>query len=213
MVDLIKLDFSSLPTFERTSFFCCLESDTENSLRAFPNVFERATAAMRFCQHIGSGIAGDKEIMGVAYLRASLMELVGMEEVLPLDLESRGENETRLRINETSNVLLVMLRELRNLNLHLINVSLENEEREAVSYSSIITPEYYTFGAHLIPFDQLTELSNLKNAKLFDADELDAAIAWFNDAQSHWGITDVVKSGIETYSRLIIERYKNLMTK
>lgn len=205
----IKLDFSSLPSFERTSYFCCLELETEQELRPFSNVLERAQAAMRFCQHIGSGIAGDKEIMGAACLRASLMELVGIEEVLPLDLRIRGRSEERLLIVDTSSVLLIMLKELRNLNLHLANVQLRDEKRQAVSYRSIIAPQHHTFEAQLIPSSELNGIRDLRNSKHFDPDELEAAIQWFDGAQRSWGIADVVQAGIETYCRLIIKRYQS----
>jgi len=207
----MRLDLSNLPTFEKTSIFCNLDTTTEIELKEFPNVFQRATAAMRFCQYMGGGIVvndNDRDLMRVACLRASLMEFAGMEEVLPLDLSQRGNSDEAFKIFETGNVLLILLKELRNLQLHLINTSFTREDREAVSYSSIIEPRYTSFPIHMIPMDDLLQLKNLKNAPKYDESQLKTAIEWLNDAQRHWGIRDVLQTGVESYARLIVETYR-----
>jgi len=92
----IKLCFDALPFFVSSPLLCSLEPDTERVLRALPNVYERSIAALRFLQMmpqegIFTRVSDDHvPIMQVAYLRAALMDYIGMEEMLPTDLAGRG---------------------------------------------------------------------------------------------------------------------------
>ncbi|MBD2096912.1 hypothetical protein H6F90_17560 [Trichocoleus sp. FACHB-591] len=89
MAPRVKLRLDGQPIFESTPMFCFLKRDTEDALRSLPRVYQRSVAALRFLQQIGDPhfvSDEDKEIMQVAYLRASLMEFVAMEEVLLFDL-------------------------------------------------------------------------------------------------------------------------------
>ncbi len=61
-----------------------------------------------------------------------MMEYVAIEEVLPIDLVIRGLGEEPLRILDTDNAMLILLRELRHLQLHLVNTSFDSTSRSAV---------------------------------------------------------------------------------
>lgn len=210
----IKLSFDGLPHFATSPFFCSLKPSTELALKNLPNAYERAVAALRFCQNIGGGkdALGVSEehvrIMQVAYLRAALMEYVAIEEVLSIDLSMRDTGEEPLRIRNTGNAMLILLRELRHLQLHLLNTEFKSSSRFAFTRTRSKVYEFETEVAILtIPDADLLQLKTLRNAARFDEEELSKAIAWFSNAQSQWGIGDVMLSGIQTYADKIVQHY------
>jgi hypothetical protein len=145
--------------------------------------------------------------MKVAYLRAALMEFVAMEEVLPVDLERRSLSENPLRIKSTGLAHLIILRELRHLHLHLATKTFEMQQRDAVlgfGEEEINT----TLSIQLIPYEDLLKLKDLRNANMYESDELEAAITWLNDAQSIWGIGDVLQKGVQKYADALVSAYK-----
>lgn len=214
MSSRIKLRLDGLPRFETSPLFCTLEPSTEAALKRLPNAYERAIAALRFRQRISGdknalGVSEDHvHIMQVAYLRAALMEYVAIEEVLPIDLAMRGLGEEPLRILDTGNAMLVVLRELRHLQLHLVNTSFKSTSRSAVLRTRNNDKEFETELTVLtIPTADLRQLKTLRNAARFDSEELDAAISWFCHAQVQWGIGDVMLSGIQVYAAAIVQHY------
>ncbi len=210
----IRLRLEGLPRFESSPLFCTLEPNTETALKKLPNAYERAVAALRFCQRIGGdkddlGVSEDHvQIMQVAYLRATLMEYVAIEEVLPIDLVERGFDEKPLRIVGTGNAMLILLRELRHLQLHLVNTSFEHSNKLASLWTRNKVKEFETTLTVLtVPVADLDQLRTLRNADRFDPDDFDGAISWFSHAQAQWGIQDVVRSSIQTYADALTQHY------
>jgi hypothetical protein len=208
----IRLPLTDLPTFESTSIWCSLQPKTEVDLRAFHNVFDRARAGIRFVQYISGApfLTEEEKIpMKAAFLRAALMEFVGMEEVLPTDLSEHSISAPAIKINKTGNTLLILLREMRHLNLHIINSTFEHQERAAMSYPfGSKEPHHTTLNARIVPLADLEKLKQLRNAPLFDDQDLSLAISWLDSAQRAWGIEDVILAGFETFAKLIIRTYK-----
>lgn len=209
MVAQIRLSIDEPPYFESTPIFCSLKKETEEALRNLPRVYHRSVAALRFRQQISNPQSvsdEDKEIMKVAYLRAALMEFVAMEEVLRFDIEERGLNETPLKMADTECAMLILLRELRHLQLHLVTTSFSVERREAVyrdgekEMGTILT-------INLVPYEGLRQIKQLHNARRFAAYELDAAIEWLNKAQLNWGIDDVLQRGVQKYADALVNAY------
>ena len=210
----VHISLENLPTFETSPVFCCLDDDVERDLQRFVNVFERASVALRFLQN--EGASGDylhvrkeeEEQMQAAYLRASLMEFVGMEDSLPTDLRSLGINKPALRIWDTNNAMLILLRELRHIHIHVGRTRFLRRDKAVV---------FRGFGKELetnvvictIPKQDLGQLTTGRRAKNFKKHELQAAIEWLDNSQSNWGIHDVVLTAVNTYARLITTQYAN----
>lgn len=201
----IRISVDEPPDFESTSIFCSLERETEEALRNLPNVYQHSVASLRFRQQISHPhLVSDehREIMKVAYLRAALMEFVGMEEVLSFDLEKREKNELPLKIVDTECAMLTLLRELRHLQLHVVTSSFVREHRDAVYLEKPVVQEI-----DLVPYKDLQGIKNLRNSGRFDDDELNAAIEWLHQAQSVWGIKDVLQRGVQKYADILIDEY------
>ena len=204
-----KIAIDESPHFQSSSIWCSLRSETEQSLRNLPLVHERSVAALRFRQQIvnpSSVSDEDREIMKVAYLRAALMEFVAMEELLPDDLARRNLGEKPLKIKDTESAHLIILKELRHLHLHLATKTFEAQQRDAV-FRFGEQETNTTLTIELIPYEDLLNLKRLRNASKYAADELDEAIIWLNEAQSSWGIGDVLQRGVQKYSDALVCAY------
>lgn len=145
--------------------------------------------------------------MRVAYLRAALMDYVGMEEVLPVDIAARGGDQTPMKITDTANGMLVVLRELRHVQLHLVNAPLESRLKSAVFRAG--EREIATeVEVDTIPTSDLCQILSLRNAARYETRSLEASIEWFDDAQRKWGVGDVLQAGIQTYAAAIVAKYQ-----
>ncbi|MCP9786788.1 hypothetical protein [Cyanobium sp. N5-Cardenillas] len=215
MAPQVRLLIHQPPVFESTSMFCLLTKETREAILSLPRVHQRSVACLRFLQQISNpSLVSEehKEIMRVAYLRAALMELVGMEEMLDYDLEERGQDETPLQIKDTECAMLILLRELRHLQLHLVTSTFSREPRDAVYRGGGEGEIATTITINLIPLEDLIKIKELKNARRYNDHELDAAIEWLNQVQLNWGIADVLQRGVQKYADALVEEYHLLAT-
>lgn len=202
----VHLDFDNLPTFESTPLFFTLDDQVDARLRTLPATYARCNSALRFMSNIGADSdhmhvrAEEIASMRVAYLRASLMEFVGMEEALRIDL---GRDQVPLRISDTRSAMLVVLRELRNVQIHLIKTDLLSGKRSAVSRFRGEEHEH-ELTALTIPRLDLDRVKDARNAAYCHREDLERAVDWLAEAQEHWGIADVVMRGIWAYAEAIV---------
>lgn len=209
----IHLDFDDLPTFESTPLFFSLDAHVDARLRTLPATYARCNSALRLMSNIGAGSdhmqvrAEEVESMRVAFLRASLMEFVGMEEALRIDL---GRNQVPLRISDTRSAMLVVLRELRNVQIHLINADLVSSKRSAVS-NFHGDEQKHELTALTIPRLDLDRVKDVRSAAYCHRDDLERAVDWLAEAQEHWGIADVVMRGIWAYAKAIVAAHVPLV--
>jgi hypothetical protein len=209
MSERIRLKFNGLPTFESTPLFFTLANDVDSRLRTLPATYARCNAALRFMSNIGADAgqlhvrAEEVDGMRVAYLRAALMEFAGMEETLVIDL---GRGPSPMRISHTQNAMLVALRELRNVQVHLIRSDLLSSKRSAVwRYEG--KEEAHELTALTIPRPDLDRLKNPRTAAYCNRADFERAVDWLADAQEHWGIADVVMRGIWAYAEAIVDAH------
>lgn len=199
--------FDDLPTFEGTPTFFSLPENVGLRLRHLPNVYAKASTALRFTSYVGADPRvlhlrdEERPWMSAACLRAALMDFVGMEETLRGDLRARGFTENPRTIKDTQNAMLILMRELRNVHVHSV-VPLHKETRTA--YIPANPDLHIIVDAHILPPGELQRLRGSRNAKHFEADAFAQAIEWLDDAQKHWGIEDVVLRAIWKYADEIV---------
>ncbi len=208
----LPISTAGLPSFETTPLWCRLDDDVELGLAAFPSVLERASVGLRFLQQEG----GTPESMGVrpeelermqaGYLRAALMEFVGMEDSLPLDLRSAKSSKPPLRIYHTGSAMLILLKELRNIHIHVSGTKFQQREQPAILRGPDQVIET-TFVVRTIPRADLDRIMDGRSARHFNRHELEAAISWLDTAQYRWGFHDVVQAAINAYGRAILARH------
>lgn len=205
----ISLDFDALPAFESSPIIFSLPSAVDVRLRALPAVYARCNAALRFNSWVGDDAQGlgvrEEELpsMSAACLRAALMEYVGMEEALLTDLPSGA---VPMSIRDTRNAMLIVLKELRNVQVHLVRTTLQSAKRASFFLFRGERHEH-EFTALTIPRTDIERIKDSRNSAPFVKADYDDAVEWLVGAQEHWGITEVVMHGIWEYARAIVEAH------
>jgi hypothetical protein len=200
------LDLQQLVRVDRGHVFLRLDKDVEDGLRIFPEVRDRLLNALYFCGCIESDT---ENRLRSGYLRAALAELVSVEDTL-YRLQRRNELPGGVRrLNHSSNPLLHIVRELRNLEIHLRSSTLDSEKRELlwghVDRPEDATPVSWTIW-WLDDLD-LQAFEALYNFKRYDRAAFAKALAWFDEAQRQWGISELVLRAIKEYARELYESY------
>jgi hypothetical protein len=136
---MLSINIHDFPTIDYGHVFVSLDEKVEKKLPTFPQTYSRAECAMRFCWFISGSEdtliyadLGRRNRLREGFLRASLAEFVAMEETLVRDLVSANINKRAIKITNSSNPLLHILRELRNLEIHLTSSTLSVEQRDVM---------------------------------------------------------------------------------
>jgi hypothetical protein len=206
------IDHGLIPDLDFMPVFVSLEIATEAALAPLTQTAARAEGAMRFvwfaCGSADSMRCREDKAsrMREAFLRAALAEFVGMESALARDLAARGRSEALLRIVDVPSPLLHVIRELRNLELHLTSHALLPNQRDAVLvFEGEEHPKVHT----IYTVDGFTEESfhQLANAKRYSSEDIQFMVRWFNSAQQSWGAPDLVRRAVEEYAMHIVQMY------
>src|SRR5438552_618665 len=172
---IYTLDFSLLPQLDFYFVFLSLNEKTRTSLAKLPQTLARANGACHFCHGVRSdGAIETKE----SYLRAALAEFVSMEESLERDLNNAGIVAAPIKIYESHNPFLHIVRELRNLELHLQTSKLKSVEKDVIYVS-----ENHQIDIWIAEDITESDFMKLRNAKHYKRDDVVKMIAWFNWAQ------------------------------
>jgi hypothetical protein len=164
---------------------------------------ERAEGVFELATKIGGE---DHKLSGI-YLRASLGELVSMEETLKID----QPGQTPLKLNQIENTLLHILRELRNFQFHLRNVDLSYNETELTIISENDSSFSMQGKGKLTVIDNLDiqDLKKLRNIKDYYTDsEILHMIDWMNLNQKEYSIQSLVLKGLKFYSTELVTHYR-----
>lgn len=207
------LNLNNFPDINYGHIFICLERNIEDKMLVFPQTYSRAEGAMRFCWFITGdektlfhGEIDKRNRLRESFLRASLAEFVSMEEALVRDLDNIGSFKSALKINDNSNPLLHILRELRNLEIHLTSSTLSAEQREFVWKPE---GEERKIVKNVWSIDNLkaSDFLQLKNAKNYDSSELKAAANRFLIEQKKWGVNELLLRGINSFCEEIVNKF------
>src|SRR4051812_1256650 len=112
------LDFNLLPNLTWGAILIRIDPDLESPLSLLPRTLARARGAIVFASRTKSA---EEEGLDVkeSYLRAALGQYASMEDTLPRDMRQVGITGRSYRVRDSANALLHMIRELRNLEIHL----------------------------------------------------------------------------------------------
>jgi len=208
-----KLDFERLPNLESAPLFISLEPQLEAAIKTLPETSYRADAALHFCWFVSQ----DKEQLHAeehratrlreAFFRACLTEYRAMDEVLTRDLTAIGNNSPPLKIHEVPNPLLHIMKELRNLEIHLTSSTLSPATIHVVAKWENRTIQHEST---IWVTEPLTErnFKNLDNARYYDDVDIKAMVQWFNNAQQEWGVHNLAYHAINTYCKEIVTHYE-----
>lgn len=208
-----SINIYNFPTIDHGHVFVSLNEKVENKLPTFPQTYSRAECAMRFCWFISGGedtlFHGDldrRNRLREGFLRAALAEFVSMEESLVRDLDNIDSTKPAIKINNSSNPLLHILRELRNLEIHLNSSTLSAEQRDFM-WKPFGEERNITTNVWYIDNLQLSDFLKLRNAKNYSLVELEVCVNHFLVEQKKWGIIEMIIRGVNSYSEEIIDEF------
>ena len=210
---MYNLDFTLLPDMSRGSVRTASGENTSRKLSVLTQTFDRAQSAMQLAYYLNSvetffSHADSK--LRESFLRASLAEFVSMEETLIRDLKRNGiTNKSIIKATDSANPLLHIVRELRNLEIHLHSSSIHT------SRTKFYLPHQTEPDKDLeIDLDiwfigdiSITDFKHLRNSKRYNNNDIVDMLNWFNKSQKIYGIHEILRMAIQEYSELIITFY------
>lgn len=193
------LDFNLLPQLDTYRVFLSLDDEIKRALSKLPETLARANSACHRCDEArGDGAA---ETKGAA-LRSALAEFVSMEEALARDLNNAGIAAAPVKITESQNPLLHVVREFRNLETHLQTSRLRSLMKE-VTYGGT----NHQLDIWIVEDITESDFMKLRNSKRYKRDDIVKMVDWFNEAQKKWGIDQLIYRAVVEYCRLLIKAY------
>lgn len=203
------LDFSQLERKDHSSIFRALPIDIEEILQAtLPETAARIEGAIKFCWHI----LGTEETLHAkepkatrlreAFLRASLAEFVSTEETLQRDLNKLDETLQPAKIFNCRNPLFHLIRELRNLEIHLVSSKLTPSAKAIIYREQNNEITIWT-----IPDLTVEKFKMLRNSKNYKDEDVEEMVSWFNKAQFDWGVDDLLFRSICDLATKLIDTY------
>ncbi len=134
-----------------------------------------------------------------AFMRAALGEYVSMEEAIRWDRPHGSPPQ----IKDSRNPLLHIMKELRNLQFHLLSSPLKSQQRSVIFASrQCDMPVWYVEDLRVTDFDRS------KNAQFFTPDDLKRMIQWFNENQRLWGVTELILHAVRAYAEEILRGFR-----
>jgi hypothetical protein len=193
-----QLDFSLLPPLQTGSMFSALKSEIDAKLKQYPATYDRANGALSFSAKIcNTPKANDGSNLKLreAFVRAALGEFVSMEEAVYYD----APNGNNGKIKDSRNPLLHMMKQLRNMQFHLMSSTLNTSKKPIVwaSQESTITLWYVQDIA-------VSDFDRLRNANRYSASDKTQLISWFNSSQKEWGINQLILEAVNAYATEIV---------
>ncbi len=143
------------------------------------------------------------------FLRASLTEFVSIEDILILDLKQVGLSTKPFKLNDSRKPHLHLIRELRNLEVHLFHhkLSVSQKERLWVSRSQPETANQFTTDVWHLEGVTIQAFSRLRNARNYSDLEITEMVEWFNRSQKEWGVAEIILRVIKDYRRELAKTY------
>jgi hypothetical protein len=212
---MMALDFSRVPAINYMHLFLSLTEGLMKRLGSLPRSRDRARNAIRFAWFAGQdkGVlhCSDDELRHLreGFLRAALVELSSIEDILRLDLEDFIAGTPVLKLNDTTRPHLHLFRELRHHEIHLRDSKLIRHQKEML-WGNVTKPEEatpITTKIWILEGVTVESFSELKNARHYSRADLTRLIDWFNAAQLEWGIQELFLRTTEDYCEELAVAY------
>jgi len=204
----VRLDFTLLDRRNYREVFVVLPDEIKNALEVLPETCARFEGAVRFCWYV----SGTTDVlhadepkatrMREAFLRASLAEYVSVEDTLKRDLLKIGSNAKPIKIRDLANPLLHLVRELRNLEIHLTSSQLSSSKKRVRFAGQEHETTIWTVNDLTVQ-----KFEELQNAKHYSKEDIERMVNWFNEAQYDWGVEHLAFRAIVEWASAIVKTY------
>jgi hypothetical protein len=207
------LDFALLDRPSFREMFVRLPTGIENAIGTLPETSARFEGAIKFCWYV----SGTPDVLYTdepkatrireAFLRASLAEYVSVEDTLKRDLLKLGIKANAIEIIDLPNPLLHLMRELRNLEIHLTSSQLSKAEKAVTVtiFDAEHQSETTIWTVNDLTVEKFQELRFAR--KRYSKDETEKMVNWFNEAQYDWGVNDLLFRAIIEWASAIVKTY------
>lgn len=196
----ISINLNDLFSVNYAHVFISLEPAIKNDLCGWPEVRDRLENAVEFARQIGGEVS---DSFRTALLRAALTELCSIEDMQP---------EPKHRLNSHGSPLLCVVRELRNLEVHVSTSPISNEER-ALKWGHMDNPNLaQDVNWHIYWVRDVVgrfQIARNYKAGIYDTREFDQAANWFDSLQRRWGITEMLYRAANAYAEELLGHLKN----
>lgn len=189
----------------------CLEKEIKNAIDKFPNTSERIESTLMFCAHLLNCNPKDGQRASMnagAYFRAALAEYASIEEILNQELPS---GKPRFRLLETDNPLPHILKQLRNLQFHLVASKISDS---MIALWLKLVPSSEPVDVSIWTISDLTE-RQFKRLQAFsrsrkgyyNQNQAVEMVQWVNTNQMKFGIHAVIYRGVREAAQRIVTTY------
>jgi len=192
------LDFALLPPesqFASRTLLIGLSPSLEARLASLPQVLERVRSAVMFAELSGKQ---SEAWRAAAFIRAALAEFSSIEEMQELD----GPSAPHFKIKDQPNPLLHILELMRHLNVHVRPVKARHE-----SVPVSICEHTFELDIYIVSDLHASELLGLRSGRHYASADIQEAVAWFGQAQAHWGAGYVIRAGIESLALSVCDHF------
>ena len=142
-----------------------------------------------------------------ASYRAALFDLTSMEEAAKRDLKCLEIPAGKFYLQSSKNPLLIVLKELRNMETHNFTGMVYSDSREFL-WGNITEPDKaksVVFDVHYLSNLEWEQFQQIRNFDCYCPGDLKVAFDWFDEAQKAWGITEMTYRGILIYLEYLQE--------
>lgn len=211
---IYSLNFAKIPKIKVGRAVFRLEDDLSQALARMPLVYARLQNAMKFLYWSMQNSAflrcneSAASPLREGCLRAALTEIVSIEDMQTHDFIELGLNTETTKLNSEDNPSWHMLRELRNLQVHLRQNRLNPEPRDFLWGNSEVIEEAtpITVSIWTIEGIDLDAFKTLQNSHRYQTNDAARMIEWFNRSQAEWGVQELIAVVAEDYCRKIVSK-------
>lgn len=203
---IIDLDFSLLPKIDSAHTRVALNDQVLERLTFLPRIKSRIQNSIKFAWWCGThedNLACPPEAvprLREGFWRAALSELVSVEDIMGMDLRDQMSDCSVYRLNDSRRPHLHLIRELRNLQLHLTHNRLGSKSSDFIWADRPISVTLWILEG--ITYESI---KTLKNANRYKSEHLIKVVDWFNATQNEWGILELFIRTVEDYSTEIYD--------
>jgi hypothetical protein len=185
---LDKIDNNSIRTV------ISLKDKYKQSLKEYPEVLNRFNGINHFINNIKDGSS-----LSESYLRASLSELISVDDIL------NKIYKIPFQIYKTKHPLLILLKIIRNLNIHIEPNKISSKDIDVTLYKKDITIDIIYISDLTIEMLNKIRTVNKDYKNIKNYNDLKDTLHWFNNLCREIGIREILFKAVDIYIELLNE--------
>ncbi|MBP6740263.1 MAG: hypothetical protein KA146_09735 [Leptospiraceae bacterium] len=193
------IDFSKWPENIYAPAIFTLNRKQNKKLEHFPVTKKHIECLLSFLWHCS---VQDQELLmhyREGYLRAALMEFSLLEDSLNDEYPSNS-----FKFIGGDEPIFHLLKMLRNTQLHLRNISLEEMEFEYIwGKDEDGNPRTWQGKIHISQDLHISDLSKWKGLKYYEEEQVIKILNWFNKEQKSFGIQNLIYQGMNRFIEIL----------